>query len=495
MRQGLVAYARASSVVGVLAGIGLLHCSPSAQSPAGALPNDDEPPITPPLRDGGTCTGPSCDAGTGDGGEEPASTWSRRFGDASYQSGLVVATDATGVYVAGDFQGTLDLGGGVLEAGAAAAMFVAKLDPRGQHVWSKRFPSAISITPNGIAVRGGRVVVVGEYQGAPDASLTLPAAGDTDAFVVAFDETGGLTFAQAFGGAGVQIGEAVAFAADDTIVTAGSFAGTVSFAGGPALTSAGDEDIFVAALDGAGRHVRSARFGGEGREAATSLDVTASGDVLVAGFYGSSFSFGGTAFPALLGDYPFVAKLNATFGHVWSKAFTGLTRTFGQHVGADAQGNVYFATHFSGKGVFGGEELESAGAYDLVLARFDAGGRHLASERYGASLDQYVRSMAVAPDGTQWLTGSLFGSLPLGDTTLTSAGADDVFLVAFDRNGALAGAQRYGDAREQRGASLALGEGGTVVLTGDFFGTVDFGGGALTSAGLRDAYVTKLRAR
>src|SRR5262249_16052641 len=55
-------------------------------------------------------------------------------------------------------------------------------------------------------------------------------------------------------------------AADNAFIT-GLFKGTIDLGGGP-LASAGDFDFFVAKLDASGKHVWSKRFGGPGFDAA-----------------------------------------------------------------------------------------------------------------------------------------------------------------------------------------------------------------------------------
>jgi hypothetical protein len=51
----------------------------------------------------------------------------------------------------------------------------------------------------------------------------------------------------------------------------------------------------------------------------------------------------------------------------------------------------------------------------------------------------------------------------------------------------------YGDqSGEQSGAGIAVSASGDVVLTGTFGGAIDFGAGALTSAGGLDVFIAKL---
>ena len=74
--------------------------------------------------------------------------WSKQFGEASakeIEGAKAVATDAAGnVIIVGDLWGAANFGGGVLTTAGAQDVFIAKLDPNGKHLWSKRFGDATS---------------------------------------------------------------------------------------------------------------------------------------------------------------------------------------------------------------------------------------------------------------------------------------------------------------------------------------------------------------
>ena len=62
-----------------------------------------------------------------------------------------------------------------------------------------------------------------------------------------------------------------------------------------------------------------------------------------------------------------------------------------------------------------------------------------------------------------------------------------------DRRGVLAPLRkRFGDASGDRGQSVATDGSDNVVITGWFTGSVDFGGGLLTSLGQEDIFLAKL---
>src|SRR5689334_22144899 len=72
----------------------------------------------------------------------PPYLWSKRFGDVSADSPQGLSVDGSGnVLYSGNFQGTVDFGGGGLTSAGAEDMFIAKFAPDGTHIWSKRFGS------------------------------------------------------------------------------------------------------------------------------------------------------------------------------------------------------------------------------------------------------------------------------------------------------------------------------------------------------------------
>jgi hypothetical protein len=61
-------------------------------------------------------------------------------------------------------------------------------------------------------------------------------------------------WSKSFGNAGFDVATATAIDSAGNVVVTGYFQGTVDFGGGP-LTTAGEDDIFVAKLDSSGNHL------------------------------------------------------------------------------------------------------------------------------------------------------------------------------------------------------------------------------------------------
>ena len=116
--------------------------------------------------------------------------WSRRFTGAGDDAPADVHVDAAGnVLVVGSARGTIDFGDGAQIAVGIDEPFWAKLDPRGDVLWSGL--AATDGAGRAAGVRTGpegQAVIVGTFSGTTDlGGTTLTSAGDSDVFVVVLD--------------------------------------------------------------------------------------------------------------------------------------------------------------------------------------------------------------------------------------------------------------------------------------------------------------------
>lgn len=67
----------------------------------------------------------------------------------------------------------------------------------------------------------------------------------------------------------------------------------------------------------------------------------------------------------------------------------------------------------------------------MFVAKYDASGGHLWSQGFGDTLQQWGRSVAVDPSDNVILAGWFHGTLDFGGGPLTSVDLEDVFLARF----------------------------------------------------------------
>jgi hypothetical protein len=159
-------------------------------------------------------------------------------------------------------------------------------------------------------------------------------------------------------------------------------------------------------------------------------------------------------------------------------------------VAVDRSGNVVVTGYFEGTVDFGGGPLTSAGFGDVFVASYSPAGAHRWSKRFGSSKSYGLgRGVAVDKSGNAVVTGDFEGTVGFGGAPLTSEGYSDIFVASFGPTGAHRWSRRLGDAGWEEGHDVAVDGSDNVVVTGHFGGTVDFGGGPLTSAGAGDIFV------
>jgi hypothetical protein len=181
-------------------------------------------------------------------------------------------------------------------------------------------------------------------------------------------------------------------------------------------------------------------------------------------------------------------------GHIWSRSFGDHEWQFAYDVDVDHNGNVAVTGSFFSSIKPGWVTLTSAGGQDIYLVAYREHGSHIFSKRFGDASDgQFGIGVEYDHDGNLVLVGSFLGTVDFGGGLLTSAGAQDMFVAKFDAIGNHIWSKRFGDAGDHQAANgVAIDQNNDIVITGHFESAVDFGGGPLTSAGSFDVFALKL---
>ena len=219
-------------------------------------------------------------------------TWARQFSGNAWAQAQHVGQSNTGIYVAGEFVDTVNLGGGPLTGGGS---FLGKLHENSGHLWSQALDG---IDINGLRVSAAdEVVIAGEFSGTINLGGSDLVSSDAglDVFVAKFDSSGAHVWSASFGGPGDDRGGYVGVNRIGQIVLAGSIEDSIDFGGGVVSTN-GDQDVFVATLSADGRHVWTRTFGGTGAETAAGLDVAADGEIVLIGRYDGPLILGTDAY-------------------------------------------------------------------------------------------------------------------------------------------------------------------------------------------------------
>jgi len=397
-----------------------------------------------------------------------------------------------GAVVAGELRGAADLGGGALTSAGLGDVVVARFSSSGSHLWSRRFGDASSQAAQAVAVDGaGNTVIAGWFQGSVAFGATnLVTAGGSDIFVARLDPAGTPQWAVRFGSAtDEQLALSAATDPSGNVFVAGSFNGTMVI-GAATLASAGGSDLFVAKLSSAGTVVWARRFGDVAvRQRVRGLAADASGNVVLVGDFDGSLDFGGGALTSAGQQDVFVAKLDPAGVHLWSSRFGDAASQLARAVAVDAAGDVLLVGELAGSADFGGGPRASRGGFDAYAVKLSGAGAHLASAVFGADGDDAALGVAVAgslvtvvghqagPDASSPGAGGR-------DVFVARLSLTDLGVTSLRRYGDAA--------FHQSARAVAVDTAGNAWVVGHFTGTLDFGAGPITSGGDADLFVTRL---
>jgi len=301
-------------------------------------------------------------------------------------------------------------------------------------------------------------------------------------------------WSKAFGDVGEDFGHALAVdAAGNTIMT-GVFPGTVNF-GGSTLTSSGSWDVFLVKFAPDGTHLWSQRFGDAPQTAADQIAydvaVDPAGNIYVTGACAGTSNFGGANLVGAGGYDIFLAKYNAGGTHQWSTRFGGGTHDYGYGVVANASG-VVITGSFAVSVNFGGGAQASAGSNDIFVARFDGNGVFQWSRTYGVSGSDVGEELAFDSAGNVLVTGRVAGSVNFGGGALTFLGTSDVFLLKLTPAGAHVWSKGVGGGFFDAGTAVAVDGSDNVIVTGEFSSSANFGGSTIVGNPTnRDVFLAK----
>ncbi|MDI1437192.1 MopE-related protein, partial [Polyangium sorediatum] len=184
--------------------------------------------------------------------------WSKNYGSASTQDISKAAFDAQGnIFITGTHHEPIDFGCGPLSALNNHGFYVAKLDPNGACLWSKTYgttPAKAFYAPNMAVDPAGNVIVTGTFQGSMDlgGGVMNVVAASPDIFVLKLSSTGAYVWSKRYGDPVVYETDTCNDVATDpmgNILLGGDFGGNIDFGLGP--FSAGDlnhQDAFIAKL-------------------------------------------------------------------------------------------------------------------------------------------------------------------------------------------------------------------------------------------------------
>ena len=283
------------------------------------------------------------------------------------------------------------------------------------------------------------VTVAGTFSGELDVSgVSLTSSGGTDGFVLHVERGTGLVhWAYQLGGPGDQEITAALHGPGGSTYAVGSFQGETWFA--EQTTPSNGRDGMILLLDNDGLEIKSRVIGGPDRQVVSAMALDPLGGLFIAGARASESQAGGQID---FGDGmllegsglvdTFVAKIDAGFDYPWITFIPGAAGTgevIPRAIAYDCAGQLTVVGQSTSSPALAAIGAEH-GKYDAFACKIE-GGNVLWGHIFGGPEDDQATGVVPLGGDAILVGGSFAGAGTFGATELTSAGADDTFLLTL----------------------------------------------------------------
>jgi len=321
----------------------------------------------------------------------PDTLWTRTYGGSAGDDARSVHQTADGGYV---------VAGGSASFGAGSGDFyLVKTNGQGDTLWTRTYGGnsydeawSVQQTADGGYIVAGCTHSFG--------------AGSGDFYLVKTNSQGDTLWTRTYGGSSDDGAWSCQQTADGGYIVAGY---TASF-------GAGDFDFYLVKTNSQGDTLWTHTYGGNADDWAWSVQQTADGGYIVAG-YTRSFGAG-------LDDF-YLVKTNSQGDTLWTHTYGGSSFDGANSVQQAADGGYIVAGVTSSFGVGG----------DFYLVKTNSSGDTLWTHTYGGSNGDFAESVQQTADG---------GYIVAGDTWSFGAGVDDFYVVRTNSQGDRLWTRTYG---------------------------------------------------
>ncbi len=299
--------------------------------------------------------------------------------------------------------------------------WVVKLDSSGVIVWEKSLGgSGTEVASSVQQTADGGYIVAGESSS--DDGDVSGNHGNYDYWVVKLGSSGDIVWQKSLGGSGSEAARSVQQTADGGYIVAGySYSDDGDVSG-----NNGSYDYWVVKLDGSGTIVWQKSLGGSGYDEAYSVQQTSDGGYIVAGYANSDD--GDVSGNHGNADY-WVVKLNGSGNIVWQKPLGGSGSEVAYSVQQTADGGYIVAGLSESND---GDVSGNHGNTDYWVVKLDSGGDMVWQKSLGGTDGDAAYSVRQTADGGYVVAG--YANSDDGDVS-GNHGSQDYWVVKLDGSG------------------------------------------------------------
>lgn len=368
--------------------------------------------------------------------------WVKKGGGSYQEQATAICYKNGYIYIAGYFRsntvtfGTITLINASVASGIDGAdMYLVKYDVLGNVIWARS--AGGSSTPignvdrcNGIAVDDAdNVYVVGNYSSysATFGSYSITNYGSNNAFLVKYDSTGTVQWAQSYGGTGFDFGSDIAISVSGDIYITGFFGSSLVAVGTTNVINAtGGSSVFLIKLQQNGNVSWIRYANGTALQSPTGVITQLNGNVVISGYYESTnltFNSQSISNSTSYSDV-FIASFDSSGVCNWMQSAGSPLHDETVGMYGDNSGNIYISGYTPGQSFQAGSIItNNSNAYHSYILRYSGSGIPGALNMLGKSGSAIVFDVAGNGSNSLHVCGSFRDtSLTLGSFYFTNAG-------------------------------------------------------------------------
>ncbi|MCO6494527.1 MAG: SBBP repeat-containing protein [Bacteroidetes bacterium] len=363
--------------------------------------------------------------------------WVTKAGGKLEDIGNGIAVDGNGnSFVTGYFRDTAIFGSTTLISKGDEDIFIAKLDSLGNFVWAKQLGSKKSDI--GLKISSdpeGNSFIVGRFMDTISlGSKTYISNGNSDALFAKINSSGNFIWVETVGGIGSDNAEDIVMDEEGNNYAIGTVVGTVSF--GNILLNQTGSHFFISKFDSLGNFlwVRTNDSGlviSSSNTSSSSISLDSESNCYISGTYVGKIRFGSFSYSGYGNFDIFIIKMDSSGNPIWVNRAGGIKRDRAFGVATNSRGESYIAGSFEENSIFDSLSLSSGpNNYNIFIAKLDASGKFLWARQAGSNITiDEARSLTSDSVGNCFVTGSFSNTVTVDDTTITTFGSYDAFII------------------------------------------------------------------
>jgi hypothetical protein len=360
--------------------------------------------------------------------------WSLGFGGINgmnteeYIGGVALDTVNDYLYLNGTFYGTLTIDTFSLSSNGSLDLFLAKFDLSGNCIWLIKASSSFDDNPLSINLdQSGNIYWTGDLKS--NGYVDTVSIG-TGVFLAKVSPGGDILWTREFIRGGDITNSLISenniyvltWAKNDTtwIDTAYTFS-PYSY----------PMDFILSKHDLSGNVQWAKRYINSGVAYGRDICINSSKELFIVGTFHDSISLDGNLLVQPGKDDLFLAKLDSSGNVIWVKQSyaNGLSGTQGLALDQDEDGNLYIGGNFSGSAQFGSISVSANSSRDLFIAKYDTSGACLGVRQ---ATNGSINNLQVNHNNEIVGSGTFTNTMTAGSFSITSYGDKDIFIFTCD---------------------------------------------------------------